>query len=160
MGVRFSSDIRREGGELTAGRFLLSGPVADIVAAANETSQRYSDNGWREDERVLQSNRAAMTFTKDARTVRVEIDRQQGSNAWLTLAVREGKNREVRRALQAVGLVVNRLIRVGYGPFQLGDLEPGTVEEVRAKVLREQLGLERPKPTRPGPGPGPGPRRR
>ena len=59
----------------------------------------------------------------------------------------------MRRALQAVGLVVNRLIRVGYGPFQLGDLEPGAVEEVRPKVLREQLGLERPKPTRPGPGP-------
>ena len=85
--------------------------------------------------------------------MRVEIDRQQGSNAWMTVAVREGRNREVRRALQAVGLVVNRLIRVGYGPFQLGDLEPGAVEEVRAKVLREQLGLERPKPTRPGPGP-------
>ena len=81
--------------------------------------------------------------------MRVEIDRQQGSNAWLTVAIREGRNREVRRALQAVGLVVNRLIRVGYGPFQLGDLEPGAVEEVRPKVLREQLGLERPKPTRP-----------
>ena len=75
--------------------------------------------------------------------MRVTIDRQQGSNAWLTLAIREGRNREVRRALQAVGLVVNRLIRVCYGPFQLGDLAPGAVEEVRPKVLREQLGLER-----------------
>jgi 23S rRNA pseudouridine2605 synthase len=70
------------------------------------------------------------------------IDRQQGANLWLTVAIREGKNREVRRALQAVGLVVNRLIRVSYGPFQLGDLEPGGVEEVRAKVLREQLGIK------------------
>ena len=76
--------------------------------------------------------------------MRVTIDRQQGANVWLTVALREGQNREVRRALEAVGLVVNRLIRVSYGPFQLGELEPGGVEEVRPKVLREQLGLERP----------------
>ena len=76
--------------------------------------------------------------------MRVTIDRQQGANAWLTVAIREGRNREVRRALQAVGLTVNRLIRVSYGPFQLGDLTPGAVEEVRAKTLREQLGIATP----------------
>ncbi len=70
------------------------------------------------------------------------LDRQQGANAWLTVGLREGKNREVRRAMEAVGLVVNRLIRVSYGPFRLGDLAPGRVEEVRAKVLRDQLGLK------------------
>ena len=69
------------------------------------------------------------------------------------MALREGRNREVRRALEAVGLTVNRLIRVSYGPFQLGDLEPGAVEEVRPKVLREQLGLARP-PARPKPARG------
>lgn len=74
--------------------------------------------------------------------MRVDIDRQQGANAWLTIGIREGRNREVRRALQAVGLVVNRLIRVSYGPFRLGDVKPGMVEEVRPKVLRDQLGLE------------------
>ena len=73
--------------------------------------------------------------------MRVGIDRQQGANVWLTVALREGKNREVRRALEAIGLRVSHLIRVSYGPFQLGDLEPGGVEEVRPKVLREQLGL-------------------
>jgi len=81
--------------------------------------------------------------------MRVEIDRQQGANAWLTIAIREGRNRELRRALKAVGLVVNRLIRVGYGPFQLGDLPPGGVEEIRPKILREQLGLAATKPARP-----------
>lgn len=71
----------------------------------------------------------------------VTLDRTQGANLWLTVSLREGRNREVRRALDAVGLTVNRLIRVSYGPFQLGDLEPGAVEEVRPKVLREQLGV-------------------
>jgi len=70
----------------------------------------------------------------------VAIDRQQGANAWLTVGIREGRNREVRRAMEAVGLAVNRLIRISYGPFQLGDLAAGAVEEVRSKVLRDQLG--------------------
>ncbi len=73
----------------------------------------------------------------------VEVERQQGANAWLTVGLREGKNREIRRALEAVGLTVNRLIRVSYGPFQLGDLAEGAVEEVKAKVLADQLGLRR-----------------
>ena len=74
----------------------------------------------------------------------VTIDRQQGANAWLTVGIREGRNREVRRTMEAVGLAVNRLIRISYGPFQLGDLAPGAVEEVRSRVLRDQLGLETP----------------
>ena len=72
----------------------------------------------------------------------VTLDRQQGANAWLTVSLREGKNREIRRAMEAVGLSVNRLIRISYGPFQLGDLKPGAVEELRRKVVRDQLGLE------------------
>jgi 23S rRNA pseudouridine2605 synthase len=70
------------------------------------------------------------------------IDRQQGANAWLTVGLREGRNREIRRAMEAIGLVVNRLIRIGYGPFRLGDLKPGEVEEIKGRVLREQLGLQ------------------
>ncbi len=70
----------------------------------------------------------------------VNIDRQQGANAWLTTGIREGRNREIRRALAHVGLSVNRLIRVSYGPFQLGTLAKGAVEEVKPRVLREQLG--------------------
>ena len=82
----------------------------------------------------------------------VIIDRQQGANAWLTVSLREGKNREIRRALQDIGLSVNRLIRISYGPFQLNTLKAGAVEEIRRKVLRDQLGLEiaveAPKPSR------------
>ncbi|MFQ6549553.1 pseudouridine synthase [Aestuariibius sp. 2305UL40-4] len=74
------------------------------------------------------------------------FDRQQGANAWLTIGLREGKNREIRRAMEALGTTVNRLIRVSYGPFQLGTLKPGEVIEVRPSVLRDQLGLEKPKP--------------
>ncbi|WP_299373037.1 pseudouridine synthase [uncultured Tateyamaria sp.] len=74
--------------------------------------------------------------------MQITLDRQQGANAWLTVGLREGKNREIRRAMESVGLVVNRLIRVSYGPFQLGDLKPGAVEEVRRRIVRDQLGLE------------------
>jgi len=70
----------------------------------------------------------------------VMIDRIQGANAWLTVGIREGKNREIRRAMAAINLTVNRLIRISYGPFRLGDMKEGQVEEVRGKVLREQLG--------------------
>jgi 23S rRNA pseudouridine2605 synthase len=76
----------------------------------------------------------------------VTIDRQKGANAWLTIGLREGRNREIRRAIEAIRLEVNRLIRVSYGPFQLGDLPTGAVEEVRAKVLADQLGLGKSEP--------------
>jgi 23S rRNA pseudouridine2605 synthase len=68
------------------------------------------------------------------------IERVQGSNLWLTFAIREGKNREVRNVLSHLGLDVTRLIRVSFGPFQLGELAAGAVEEVRTRTLREQLG--------------------
>jgi 23S rRNA pseudouridine2605 synthase len=70
------------------------------------------------------------------------LERQQGSNVWLAMALQEGKNREVRKVLEGLGLRVNRLIRVAYGPFQLGNLGRGEVAEVSPKVLREQLGKE------------------
>lgn len=69
------------------------------------------------------------------------IDQQRGANAWLTIGLKEGKNREIRRALGALGLQVNRLIRTGYGPFQLGVLPMAGVEEVRAKAMAEHLDI-------------------
>jgi 23S rRNA pseudouridine2605 synthase len=68
------------------------------------------------------------------------LERDQGANVWLVFAIREGKNREVRNVLAHLGLEVNRLIRISFGPFQLGELAEGAVEEVKTRVLREQLG--------------------
>ncbi|WP_156899313.1 pseudouridine synthase [Pleomorphomonas koreensis] len=73
-------------------------------------------------------------------SVEATIDRKQGDNVWLTVGLREGKNREVKTILAHLGLDVNRLIRVSFGPFQLGELKDGTVEEVPRRVLRAQLG--------------------
>jgi 23S rRNA pseudouridine2605 synthase len=72
--------------------------------------------------------------------IRANLERRQGSNAWITMALREGKHREVRRVLEHLGLRVTRLIRLSYGPFQLGNLARGAVDEVAKKVLAEQLG--------------------
>ncbi len=72
--------------------------------------------------------------------IEARIDREQGANLWLTVALREGKNREVRRVLEHLGLEVGRLIRISYGPFHLGGLARRMIEEVPAKALREQLG--------------------
>jgi 23S rRNA pseudouridine2605 synthase len=68
------------------------------------------------------------------------LERDQGANVWLVFAIREGKNREVRNVMAHLGLEVNRLIRISYGPFQLAELAEGEVEEVKTRVLREQLG--------------------
>ncbi|MBF0562789.1 MAG: rRNA pseudouridine synthase [Alphaproteobacteria bacterium] len=70
----------------------------------------------------------------------VALERVQGSNAWLMVGLQEGKNREIRRVMEHLGWSVTRLIRIAYGPFQLGHLPVGEVEEVPGKVLREQLG--------------------
>jgi 23S rRNA pseudouridine2605 synthase len=72
--------------------------------------------------------------------IRASLEREQGSNAWIAMALREGRNREVRRVLEYLGLQVTRLIRLSYGPFQLGNLARGEVAEVPKKVLAEQLG--------------------
>ncbi|MGE0725032.1 MAG: pseudouridine synthase [Alphaproteobacteria bacterium] len=72
--------------------------------------------------------------------IRAALDRTQGSNAWVTVALKEGKNREIRKVMEHLGLGTTRLIRIAYGPFQLGELPRGAVAEVAGKVLRDQLG--------------------
>ena len=73
-------------------------------------------------------------------SIEATLDRTQGSNVWITMGLREGKNREIKNVLGALGLEVNRLIRISYGPFQLGELPEGHVLEVRGRTLRDQLG--------------------
>ena len=114
--------------------------------------------GWRRRYRVrVHGKPEAVQLERLAEGLRVEgvaygpiearLERQSGANAWLEVALKEGKNREVRRVMEHLGLVVNRLIRVAYGPFQLGRLASGKLQEVPTKVLREQLG-EAQAPTR------------
>jgi 23S rRNA pseudouridine2605 synthase len=71
--------------------------------------------------------------------IEAAIDSRSGDNTWLTVSLREGRNREIRRVMEHLGFAVSRLIRVAYGPFQLGTLERGGIEEIPARVLREQL---------------------
>jgi len=107
--------------------------------------------GWRRRYRV----RAHGTITQDAldrlqqgitvKNVRygpieATLEREQGANCWISMALREGKNREIRRVMEHLGLRVNRLIRISYGPFQLSRLPEGKVREIEQKALHEQLG--------------------
>jgi len=73
-------------------------------------------------------------------SIDAKIEHEQGTNAWLSVALREGKNREIKKVLGHLGLEVTRLIRISFGPFQLGDLPTGTVREIRSRMLRDQLG--------------------
>ena len=72
--------------------------------------------------------------------IEATLDREQGANVWITMGLREGKNREIKNVLGALGLEVNRLIRISYGPFQLGELPEGQVQEIKGRTLRDQLG--------------------
>jgi 23S rRNA pseudouridine2605 synthase len=73
------------------------------------------------------------------RPIQTTLDSRQGSNCWLTMTLSEGKNREIKKLLEALGVQVTRLIRTGYGPFQLGELVPGAVDEVPVRMLRKLL---------------------
>lgn len=72
--------------------------------------------------------------------IEAKLDRMQGANCWLTFAIREGKNREVRKVMESIGLKVNRLIRVSFGPFNLGELPEWSIKEIDSKALRAELG--------------------
>ncbi|GGE17107.1 23S rRNA pseudouridine2605 synthase [Gemmobacter megaterium] len=99
-------------------------------------------NGRPEDSQFEPLRKGIVVDGENFQPMTVSLDRQQGANAWLTIGIREGRNREIRRAMEAVGLAVNRLIRVSYGPFQLGELKPGEVAEIRPRMLKDQLGLD------------------
>jgi 23S rRNA pseudouridine2605 synthase len=107
--------------------------------------------GWLRRYRVRAHGRVAQRALDDLRSgievdgvrygpIEASVDREQRSNVWLTFAMREGKKREIRNVLGALGLQVTRLIRISFGPFQLGDLAAGHIEEVVTRTLREQIG--------------------
>ena len=129
----------------TEGLLLLTndGGLARVIA--------HPDTGWLRRYKVRahgEINQADLDRLRDGISIdgidygpiEARLDRVQGDNAWITMGLREGKNREIKRILEHMGVQVNRLIRMSFGPFQLGDLEDGLVEEVRTKVLRDQLG--------------------
>ncbi|KAF0675382.1 pseudouridine synthase [Profundibacterium mesophilum] len=110
-------------------------------------------NGRPKDEDFEPLRRGLTIDGEKFQPMQVTLERQTGANAWAGVAIREGRNREIRRAMESIGLPVNRLIRVSYGPFRLGTLKAGEVEEIKGRVLRDQLGLppetgeaEEPKP--------------
>jgi 23S rRNA pseudouridine2605 synthase len=74
--------------------------------------------------------------------IEARLDRVQGTNSWLTIGIREGKNREVRKVMEHLRLTVTRLIRLSFGPFALGELHPGAIEEVKRRIIADQLGAE------------------
>ena len=84
--------------------------------------------------------RGAVIGGEEFAPMEISLDSQRGDNAWLTIGIREGRNREIRRAMEHVGLIVNRLIRLSYGPFRLTTMKEGEVAEVRRRLLRDQLG--------------------
>ena len=102
------------------------GAIGCACTARREGARRFKER-HRGERRFLRFGRSA-------------LDREQGTNAWLTIGLREGKNREVKNILGALGLEVTRLIRVSYGPFQLGELPEGSVWEMKGRTLRDQLG--------------------
>ncbi|WP_052003466.1 pseudouridine synthase [Microvirga sp. BSC39] len=129
----------------TEGLLLLTndGGLARVIA--------HPDTGWLRRYKVRahgEVNQADLDKLRDGISIdgidygpiEARLDRVQGDNAWITMGLREGKNREIKRILEHMGLQVNRLIRMSFGPFQLGDIEVGLVEEVRTKVLKDQLG--------------------
>ncbi|MBA1156188.1 pseudouridine synthase [Microvirga sp. Marseille-Q2068] len=129
----------------TEGLLLLTndGGLARVIA--------HPDTGWLRRYKVRahgEINQADLDKLRDGISIdgidygpiEARLDRMQGDNVWITMGLREGKNREIKRILEHLGMQVNRLIRMSFGPFQLGDLEVGLVEEVRTKVLRDQLG--------------------
>ena len=93
------------------------------------------------DQSVLDSLRSGLMIDGvEYMGIEATLDRVQGANLWLTMGLREGKNREIKRVLEHIGLAVTRLIRISFGPFQLGELGEGAVEEIKTRVLKDQLG--------------------
>ena len=114
--------------------------VLELPATAWLRRYRVRANG-RVDQAMLDGLRGGVTVDGvHYGPIEATLEREQGANAWLMFAIREGKNREIKKVLESLGLRVNRLIRVAFGPFMLGDLPEGTAKEVETAALRAELG--------------------
>ena len=109
---------------------------------SNGWSRRYKVrvHGFADKKKLAELSKGALIDGVQYGPAKIEIESQNGSNSWLLVTLTEGKNREIRKLMKSVGLEVARLIRLSYGPFQLGSLKKGEVREVPQKVLKEQLG--------------------
>jgi 23S rRNA pseudouridine2605 synthase len=112
----------------------------ELPATGWQRRYRVRVHGKVEEERLAKLARGIKIDGFDYGPIEAEVDRVQGSNVWLKVALREGKNREIRKIMEHFGWPVSRLIRLSFGPFQLGGLPAGAVEEVTGKVLKEQAG--------------------
>ena len=137
----------------TVGRLDLNSEGLLLLTNDGELKRRLElpQTGWRRkyrvrafgkyDEKSLEVLRKGVTVDGESfRPMEIEFDRSQKDNHWFTVGLREGKNREIRRAFEVIDLSVNRLLRVSYGPFQLGTMNKGEVVELRARALRTLLG--------------------
>ena len=138
---------------ISVGRLDLNSEGLLLLTNNGELSRKLElpNNGWMRrykvkvhgylDEKKLNSLKDGISIDGvDYGSINVDIENKSGTNAWLIVSLSEGKNREIRKVMKAIGLDVARLIRLSYGPFQLGSLKRGDVKEIPAKVLREQLG--------------------
>lgn len=138
---------------ISVGRLDLNSEGLLLLTNNGELSRRLElpENGWsrrykvrvhgRLDKRKLEEVEKGVTVDGvQYGTVKIELESQNGTNSWLLITLNEGKNREIRKLMNSIGLEVARLIRLSYGPFQLGSLKKGEVREVPQKVLKEQLG--------------------
>lgn len=138
---------------ISVGRLDLNSEGLLILTNSGELSRKLElpSNGWSRRYKVKVHGKVDKAKLEELETgceidgvvygaIKVVVDSEQGTNAWLTVTLQEGKNREIRKVMKSLGLEVARLIRVSYGPFQLGSLKKGEVREVPQKVLKEQLG--------------------
>lgn len=129
----------------TEGLLLLTndgGLARQLELPANAWVRRYRIRAYGKiDQKALDALTAGVTIDGvDYKPIKATLDQTKGGNVWITASITEGKNREIRKVMDHLGLRVNRLIRTAFGPFQLGGLEEGAVEEIPSKQLREQLG--------------------
>ena len=138
---------------ISVGRLDLNSEGLLLLTNNGELSRKLElpENGWsrrykvrvhgRVDKRKLEDLEKGVTIDGvQYGAVKIEFESQNGTNSWLQITLNEGKNREIRKLMKSIGLEVARLIRLSYGPFQLGNLKKGEVKEVPQKVLKEQLG--------------------